>query len=130
MVTESVVIENAPCLISLIYHNAKAFAFDGCPNLRELECDSYRQTSIDLGPLANLQRLRCRCSALSQLDLRYLPKLQELDVTACASLKKIKVGNGSILDKLTLIRAALDVHSGRWLRKTVADNGGVIIDKD
>ena len=65
MTTESVVIENAPGLISLAYHNAKAFDFCGCPNLRELECDSYRQEFIDLGPLKGLQRLQCRYSSLS-----------------------------------------------------------------
>lgn len=129
MTTNAVTVENAPCLLYMRYHNVKTFDFNGCPNLEELDCDSYQQESIDLAAVSNLRKLQCSYSLLHQLDLTQLPKLKDLDVSGCNNLKKIKVENNSCLKNLSIKNIELDTHSEKWLRKIVEANKGEIIDK-
>lgn len=127
--TKAVVVGNAPALRYLRYHNVCRFDLEGCPDLDILDCESYQKESIDLMALTNLRGLSCCYSHLCRLDLTHLPNLQELDVSGCHSLKKIKAGNNTILKTLTMINVELDSHSEKWLRRIVAANDGEIIDK-
>ena len=129
MTTNSVIVENAPGLVYMRYHHVNSFDFSGCPNLEELDCQDYKQESIDLSSLSNLRKLSCCYSHLRQLDLTSLPNLQNLDITGNSNLKKVKIGNDSILKSLSIINLELDVHSEKWLRKIVEDNGGEVIDQ-
>ncbi len=129
MTTNSVIVENAPGLGNMQYHNVNLFDFSGCPNLEELDCQSYQGESIDLSDLSNLRKLSCCFSHLRQLDLTSLPNLQDLDITGSNNLKKVKIANDSILKNLSIKSMNLDIHSEKWLRKIVEGNGGVVTDK-
>lgn len=125
----SVKFENCSGLKLLRYHNVQEFDFSGCPNLEALDCRSYAGNTIDLTTLTKLK----------QLDIRYAPNLQQLnisknndidtlDIEYCQKLKKVAVSNNSKLKILHWDITDLNSHSKEWLLKTIEANDGKITD--
>lgn len=122
-----VVFDDCPALTYLQYTQMKSVDFHGCQNIETLEVPEYYASNIDLSGMSRLRKLICRSSKnLTTLDLTKNPCLEEIDVSHCYDLRKIKVSNSSKLRIVANDYTKLDSHTLKWLQTTVERNGGRI----
>ena len=126
----NVVFKDCPALIYLQYTQLHKVDFRGCPNLETLVVNEYYADKLDLSAMPRLKKVLCRASCdLKSLDLTNNPEVEELDISHCTNLLRVKVSNSSRLRVLANACTKLDAHSLKWLQATVERNGGHIQDE-
>ena len=121
---------DCPALTSVQYTQLHKVDFSGCPNLETLVVTEYYADKLDLSAMPRLKKVICRASwDLKSLDLTNNPEIEELDISHCTNLLRVKVSNNTRLRVLANACTKLDTHSLKWLQTAVERNGGRIQDE-
>lgn len=129
MTVHDVRLKNCPALKALQYCQADNIDFSGATDLEIIDCHEYSGENIDFPPLKKLKQLSLRGSYdLKVLDLSRIPSIEILNIGYCWKLTKVVVSNQSKLKTLSYDFTELDKHTLKWLKNTVRQNGGEIVD--
>jgi len=100
-----------------------------CKHLKWLDISAGEFEQIDLSQNTELEKLECRSSKLTRLNLSKCDRLERLSVPLCHNLRRIAISNNSALRHVELNSdTPIDAKSMSFIRRAVERNGGEIID--